>query len=62
VTIERRINLRLMQRRYGDKMDETYITTVTHGRPEKGMPDWTGVFSNDQFTKILAFLHSVQTK
>jgi ABC-type amino acid transport substrate-binding protein/mono/diheme cytochrome c family protein len=62
VTIERRINLRLMQHRYGDKMDETFITTVTHGRPEKGMPDWTGVFSNDQFTKILAFLHSVQTK
>jgi hypothetical protein len=26
------------------------------------MPNWTGVFSNDQFTKVLAFLHSVQTK
>ena len=62
MTVERRINLRLMQHRYGDKMDETFINTVTHGRPEKGMPDWTGVFSNDQFTKILAFLHSVQTK
>ena len=62
VTVERRINLRLMQRRYGDKMDETFMTTVTHGRPEKGMPNWSDVFSNDQFTKILTFLHSVQTK
>jgi polar amino acid transport system substrate-binding protein len=62
VTVERRINLRLMKRRYGDKMDETFMTTVTHGRPEKGMPNWSDVFSNDQFTKILTFLHSVQTK
>ena len=62
VTIERRINLRLMQHRYGDKMDETFMHTVTHGRPQKGMPDWTGALDNDQFAKILAFLHSVQTK
>jgi polar amino acid transport system substrate-binding protein len=62
VTVERRVNLRLLQRRYGEKMDETFMTTVMNGRPEKGMPNWTGVFSNDQFTKILAFLHSVQTK
>ena len=62
VTVERRINLRLMHRRYGDKMDETFMYTVTHGRPEKGMPNWEGVFTDEQFAKILAFLHTVQTR
>jgi hypothetical protein len=36
--------------------------SVTHERPEKGMPDWSEVFSNDQFTKILTFLHTVETR
>ena len=54
MTVERRINLRLMNRRYGDKMDETFMYTVTHGRPEKGMPNWSGVFNNEQFAKILS--------
>ena len=61
VTTERRINLRLLHRRYGDKMDETFMYTVTHGRPEKGMPNWSGVFTEDQFAQILSFLHTVQT-
>jgi polar amino acid transport system substrate-binding protein len=56
VQSERRINLH----RYGDKMDETFRYVVTHGRPEKGMPNWSEVFSSEQFDKILAFLHSVQ--
>ena len=62
MTVERRINLRLMHHRYGDKMDETFMYTVTHGRAEKGMPNWTGVFTDEQFAKILAFLHTVQTR
>jgi mono/diheme cytochrome c family protein len=41
-------------------MDEVFHTTVTHGRPDKGMPNWTGVFSEEDFSKILIFLHSVQ--
>jgi polar amino acid transport system substrate-binding protein len=61
VQSERRINLRLMKHRYGDKMDETFRYVVTHGRPEKGMPNWSEVLSSEQFDKILAFLHSVQT-
>ncbi|MBV8092361.1 MAG: transporter substrate-binding domain-containing protein [Acetobacteraceae bacterium] len=61
VVAERRVNLRLMQRRYHDKMDETFLYTVTHGRPEKGMPNWTGVFTDEQFAKILAYIHTVQT-
>ena len=61
VQSERRINLRLLQHRYGDKMDEEFMFTVTHGRPAKGMPNWSSVFTESDFKKILAFLHTVQT-
>jgi polar amino acid transport system substrate-binding protein len=60
VQAERRINLRLLHHRYGDGMDDMFFTTVTHGRPDKGMPNWSGVFTDDQFKAILAFLRSVQ--
>ena len=55
-----KINLRLLHHRYGDKMDEVFIYTVTHGRPTKGMPNWSGILTDDDFVKIRAFLHSVQ--
>jgi len=58
---ERRINLRLLQHRYAEKMDEVFHYTVTHGRPDKGMPNWSGVFTEDDFANILAYLHTVQT-
>ena len=57
---ERRINLRLLKHRYGDTMDDVFHRTVTKGRPSKGMPAWEGIFSDDDFTKILAYLKSVQ--
>ena len=57
---ERRINLRLLKHRYGDTMDEVFHTTVTNGRPAKGMPAWKEIFSEDDFAKILAFLKSLQ--
>jgi ABC-type amino acid transport substrate-binding protein/cytochrome c5 len=57
---ERRINLRLLRHRYGENMDEVYHTTVTNGRPAKGMPNWSGIFSEEDFSKILAFLKTVQ--
>lgn len=60
VQAERRINLRLLHHRYGDSMDQVFFTTVTHGRPNKGMPNWSGVFTEDQFRSILAFLRTVQ--
>ncbi len=28
-------------------------------RTDKGMPNWTGVFTHKQFSDILAFLHTV---
>lgn len=55
-----RIDLRLLHHRYGDKMDEVFSYTVTHGRPTKGMPNWTGAFTDEQFSQILGYLHSVQ--
>jgi ABC-type amino acid transport substrate-binding protein/cytochrome c5 len=58
----KRINLRLLHHRYGDTMDHVFSYTVTHGRPSKGMPNWTGAFSDQEFSEILAFLHSVQVQ
>jgi len=56
-----KIDLRLLHHRYGGAMDQVFHYTVTHGRETKGMPNWSGVFTEDDFSKILAFLHSVQT-
>jgi polar amino acid transport system substrate-binding protein len=41
-------------------MDEVFHQTVMKGRPAKGMPSWDGVFSEEDFDKILAYLHTVQ--
>lgn len=41
-------------------MDQVFLTTVTHGRLAKGMPNWSGILTDAQFHDILAFLHSVQ--
>lgn len=61
VQATKNINLRLLHHRYGDRMDQVFFTTVENGRPAKGMPPWKGVFSQQDFTKILAFLKTVQT-
>jgi ABC-type amino acid transport substrate-binding protein/mono/diheme cytochrome c family protein len=61
VQAERRIDLRLLRHRYADKMDELYRQTVTHGRPSKGMPNWSEVLTAEQIEKVLVFLHSAQT-
>lgn len=57
---EQRRNLRLLRQRYGDDLPRMFMNTVTHGRPSKGMPNWSGIISDDEFHKILAFLTSVQ--
>lgn len=57
---ERRRNLRLLHHLFGDDMDHVFINTVTHGRPAKGMPNWSGVLTDAQFHAILTYLHSVQ--
>ncbi len=60
VQSERRINLRLLRRRYGDDRENVFHTTVTNGRPNKGMPTWGGVIPDDDIAKIYAFLDTVQ--
>lgn len=60
VVADRKINLRLLRRKYGDEMDAVFLTTVTNGRPAKGMPTWKDVFKQQDFINILAFLKTVQ--
>ncbi len=61
VQAERKIDLRLLRHRYGEGMEEMFFKTVTNGRPAKGMPSWKDVFTQDQFTAVLAFLKTLQT-
>lgn len=53
-------NLRHLAKRHGDQMDAIFHYTVTHGRPSKGMPNWSGILTSAQFDDILAWLHTVQ--
>jgi mono/diheme cytochrome c family protein len=43
-------------------MDEMFHTTVTHGRTDKGMPNWSGILTEQDFADILAWLHAVQNE
>ena len=36
------------------------MITVTHGRVSKGMPNWSGILSDQEFHAILAYLSSVR--
>ncbi|WP_349643839.1 c-type cytochrome [Bradyrhizobium sp. LMTR 3] len=60
VQSERRIDLRLLQNRYGEEMRAKFMTTVHEGRPSKGMPAWKEVFTEDQFESIYAYILTVQ--
>lgn len=62
VQSERRINLRLLQNRYGEETRTKYWTTVHEGRPAKGMPAWKEVFTDDQIESVYAFLLTVQSQ
>ncbi len=60
VQSERKIDLRLLRKRYAEEMEATFWKTVNDGRPSKGMPAWKDVFSVEQLTNVLAYLKSVQ--
>jgi ABC-type amino acid transport substrate-binding protein/mono/diheme cytochrome c family protein len=53
-------DLRRLRLRYGDRRHEVFYTTVTKGRPTKGMPPAGGVLDEAAIRKIEAFLESVQ--
>jgi len=60
VVADRKIDLRRLKAKYGDQMDEVFLTTVTNGRPTKGMPTWKEVFKQEDFVNILSYLKTVQ--
>ena len=57
----KKIDLRRLKLRYGDGAHNMYWKTVHEGRPAKGMPTWKGVFTDEQFEQIYAFLSSIQS-
>jgi mono/diheme cytochrome c family protein len=57
---ESRTDLRRLRKRYGAQMEEVFETTVHNGRPDKGMPLWKGVLSEDDIAGIKVFVLSVQ--
>jgi polar amino acid transport system substrate-binding protein len=60
VQAEKRINLRLLKKRYGQDMEATYWKTVHDGRPSKGMPAWKEVYGDDELRNVLVYLQTVQ--
>jgi polar amino acid transport system substrate-binding protein len=60
VQAEKRINLRLLKKRYGEDMEATYWKAVHDGRPSKGMPAWKEVFGDDELRNVLVYLQTVQ--
>jgi len=60
VQSERKIDLRLLRKRYGEDMEKTYWKTVNDGRPSKGMPAWKEVFNEEQLKSVYVYLQSVQ--
>ncbi len=59
---ERPRDLRRLKIRYGDKAPEVFDSTTSKGRPDKGMPVWEGVLSDDVLWRIYTYLESVQTQ
>jgi mono/diheme cytochrome c family protein len=57
---EPRTDLRRLNMRYGQKVNDVFYTTVTQGRPTKGMPPWGQVLDEETIWKIKTFLESVQ--
>lgn len=62
VVADRKLNLRRLKLKYADQMTEVFFTTVTDGRPAKGMPPWKDVFKRQDLDNILAYLNTVQDK
>jgi polar amino acid transport system substrate-binding protein len=54
-------DLRRLRLRYGASSAEIFFTTVTRGRPDKGMPPWSNLDAAS-LQRVWAFVDSVQTK
>ena len=53
-------DLRRLNLRYGERVDDVFWTTVTQGRPSRGMPTWGPILNEETIWKIKAFLEAVQ--
>ena len=62
MTGEKRQNLRNLSKKYGERMNEIFATTLANGRLSKGMPKWVGVISDEEIATIKAYLDTVQEK
>jgi polar amino acid transport system substrate-binding protein len=62
VTGEKRQNLRNLSKKYGERMNEIFATTLATGRLSKGMPKWAGVISDEEIAAIKAYIDTVQEK
>jgi mono/diheme cytochrome c family protein len=55
-------DLRRLKRSYGENMANVFHLAVKHGRPDKGMPNWTGRLDDEALWTIFAFLQTVQAE
>ena len=62
VTGEKRQNLRNLAKKYGERVNEIFATTMATGRLSKGMPKWAGVISDEEIAMIKAYIDTVQEK
>ena len=53
-------DVRFLTTRYGDKWQETAITTMKNGRPDAGMPAWKDILKESDVQQIVSFLVSIQ--
>ena len=58
---ERPRDLRRLNLRHGREAARVFYETANRGRPDKGMPTWKGVLSDDTLWRIFTFLETVQT-
>lgn len=55
-------DLRLLDHRYGGRVNDVFYDTVTQGRPTKGMPTWGPILDEKTIWRIKAFLETVQRR
>jgi mono/diheme cytochrome c family protein len=58
---ERPRDLRRLKLRYGGGAPKAFYESVSSGRPDKGMPIWKDILSDDALWRIFTYLQTVQT-
>jgi ABC-type amino acid transport substrate-binding protein/mono/diheme cytochrome c family protein len=55
-------DLRKLTIRYKDEWKDVAFTTITKGRPDLGMPAWSGIIPDEEIKSLIEFLSTVQRK